>query len=290
MAKLLPYWKEVIFTFTRAQVQRFLETRVKQSRPLKTEWVIAIAEKMQLGMWRLFNPTESPIAFDKDGFLINGRHRLYAFLLTGLPTMRFRVYLNCEPDDFGDFDQDIGVRGAAAAHPGYAHVTRDRKRVRQLCVIARGNPRVRITEAVYRKFLNQTYASELALAANVLPKDTGISRAPFVAAFMYAYATDPIFVTKALRAWILGDETVLPKALMTFREDAISGKVLPSRDGGWKRATHISSLRLLQALYLWHTKQPVNTEFSAKYEGVCYFSRKHQDNAGDNWKKTPPKK
>lgn len=60
------------------------------NRPLRQSLVDRYVRDMQAGRWRL---THQGIAFNVDGVLIDGQHRLWAIVLSGV-TVRLRVFFN----------------------------------------------------------------------------------------------------------------------------------------------------------------------------------------------------
>jgi hypothetical protein len=64
------------------------------NRPLRQPLVDRLARDIKAGQWRL---THQGIAFDTDGVLIDGQHRLWAIVLAATP-VRLRVFFN-EPID-----------------------------------------------------------------------------------------------------------------------------------------------------------------------------------------------
>lgn len=60
------------------------------NRPLKQTLVDRFVRDMQAGRWQL---THQGIAFDADGVLIDGQHRLWAIVLSGVP-VQLRVFFN----------------------------------------------------------------------------------------------------------------------------------------------------------------------------------------------------
>lgn len=71
----------------------FLETNAR-NRTLTTARVNEYAELMRLGM---FMTTHQGIAFDKNGSLIDGQHRLAAIVSSGLPQLMY-VFTGLEPE------------------------------------------------------------------------------------------------------------------------------------------------------------------------------------------------
>lgn len=78
------------------------------NRPLSRAVVVAFAEAMRRGDWLV---THQGIAFDTDGVLVDGQHRLAAVIEAGLP-VDMTVFTEVEPDTFDVLD--TGKRRNAA--------------------------------------------------------------------------------------------------------------------------------------------------------------------------------
>jgi hypothetical protein len=76
---------------------RNAERQRRYSKYMAQKW----ADVMLSGRWKC---THQGLAFDWDGFLIDGQHRLGAVILTGL-TVEMWVHPNCDPDTFDVLDQ-----------------------------------------------------------------------------------------------------------------------------------------------------------------------------------------
>ena len=77
-----------------------LEQNIQNNRKLKMSWVKALADNMQRGTFLL---TSQGIAFDKDGHLIDGQHRLRAVIMSGC-AVPMRVTYGCEHRTVGVID------------------------------------------------------------------------------------------------------------------------------------------------------------------------------------------
>lgn len=278
-----PDWKETFKTFTKGEARDILGTRIQQQRKLQPNWVNALSRKMDLGLWNPFDPSQSPIAFDRNRNLINGQHRLQAFVLSKMDTLTVKIMTGCAPEDFSLFDHDLRIRAKAAAHPGSSNVARDQARIRHTMSLRMGDRHLIMTEPEFEFLATKTYRKELAFAAEAIPKAGNIGRAPFVAPMMYAYRTAPEFFVEAANAWAAGDGT-LPKAVRLFRDSALAGTALP-RDGGGKTATVGASLRMLNALAIWHQKGTFPKRLTTSLAGLRYFSERLRDGAATTWGK-----
>lgn len=81
------------------EATRLLEGN-KNNRPISDKIVQQYAAEMRAGGWR---ETGNPINIDVDGSLLNGQHRLWAIIESGV-TLRFHVIYESDPEAFATFD------------------------------------------------------------------------------------------------------------------------------------------------------------------------------------------
>lgn len=84
------------------------ERRPTNNRTISQHTVRKYATAMAEGRWKLVH---QGIAFDRDGWLIDGQHRLSAIVAAGIP-VPMMVIPNCDPDTFDVLD--TGLRRQAA--------------------------------------------------------------------------------------------------------------------------------------------------------------------------------
>lgn len=84
-----------------ALAEKWLESNYEQQRPLRWSWVEQLAERIRGGRWLL---THQGVAFDINGRLTDGQHRLWAIYEAKLP-VRMNVSYNCPVEAFGVLDQ-----------------------------------------------------------------------------------------------------------------------------------------------------------------------------------------
>ena len=89
---------------TPAIAEKYLAKNFKGNRPLRPASIRDYANKMRAGEWV---PTHQGIAFDQDGFLIDGQNRLSAVLMSGV-TVTMMVTQGLPTDAFKAFD--IGAK------------------------------------------------------------------------------------------------------------------------------------------------------------------------------------
>ncbi len=82
-----------------AEAARMLEKN-GNNRPISDSIVKQYAQDMRDGLWR---ETGNPINVDTDGNLLNGQHRLWAIIESGV-TLKFHVIAETEQDAFATFD------------------------------------------------------------------------------------------------------------------------------------------------------------------------------------------
>jgi hypothetical protein len=93
---------------TPAKAEDWLETANTANRPLARGTVRAFARAMERGDWKV---THQGIAFDSNGVLVDGQHRLAAIIEAGIP-VELTVFTDVAPDTFDVLD--TGKRRNAA--------------------------------------------------------------------------------------------------------------------------------------------------------------------------------
>lgn len=275
-------WKTQWRKFSKEDARRAM-AKFTQDRLQDETWVEALARMMDLGLWDTYSPAQTPIAFDRDGNRINGKHRLAAFLRSRLDEIVFPVITNCRPEDFARFDHDTKIRTRASAFPDIPFVTREQARINWLEKIVSGELNLKVADPVFRHLYLKTWRKQAEWSCDAMKKATENGRAPFVAPFMYAHKLDPEFADAVGRKWINGGDG-LPPALKKMRDSAIrsSGRSMHAIKNDAMRA----SLRLLTALALMHQGKPVPERISDGLSGLRYFSSKLRDGAAGRWDKT----
>lgn len=95
-----PVYQEV--TITPDVAEQYLSSNT-HNRRLQDFSVKKYAEVMRKGLWDEGAPV-APISFDTDGVLINGQHRLWAIIESGV-TLTLTVVTNAKPESFAVIDQ-----------------------------------------------------------------------------------------------------------------------------------------------------------------------------------------
>jgi hypothetical protein len=97
-----PGWAEVIVTPECAAWALQFNTHNRKLRPSHVKWLTSM---MQSGEWRGQHP--SPLAFDVEGVLLDGQHRLHAVLAHGKP-VAISVVTGRPKDSFAYIDSGVG--------------------------------------------------------------------------------------------------------------------------------------------------------------------------------------
>lgn len=95
-----------IMTITPELAKELLENNMPRNRRLSTQTVDSYARIMKAGGWNL---THQGIAFDNDGILVDGQHRLNAVIKANVP-VRMMVTTGVEHHDGEAFNIDVGLR------------------------------------------------------------------------------------------------------------------------------------------------------------------------------------
>jgi len=90
---------QVLETITPDKARDYLRQNIG-NRPIKMMKLKALMSDLQKGQFKL---THQGIAFDRDGVLIDGQHRLKAIAETGIPAPMY-VTRNCDPESFRVID------------------------------------------------------------------------------------------------------------------------------------------------------------------------------------------
>lgn len=279
-----PKWQIKWERITKEQAQTILAKTVTFDRTTKDSWVKALAETMDLGLWVEFSPAQAPIAFDKDGNRINGKHRLQALVLSKLPSLVFPVVRGLEPEDWAMFDQNQRSRLKSAAHPGRDNVSRDRARITWLRAMQTADLSTVMTEPLFDHLAQKTWRKEIEWADEVINRCGGQGRAHYAAAFMYAHRAAPEFTDKTARAWVNGGSG-LPSQLLKVRDVALG---TAKGTGGNRNRNMGQTFKVLTALALMHQGKPLPSKLTPSTAGLRYFSALIRDGAAGRWDKSVP--
>lgn len=276
-----PAWKHTWKTFTKQEAKSILDSHLGLQRRLDEAWVDALTRKIDLGLWEDFDPSQSPVAFDKDRKLINGQHRLRAFLKSKKDTLTALIITGLDPEDYRLFDQETKARVKAMAHSERDNVTRDQARIRHAMILVSGDRKYQLTQAEWAFRMDKTFRKEMAWTSDALAKASGVGRAPFVAPLIYAWRADPEFFTKMGAFWLTGMDPP-NRSFANFRDDALSGKTLPKYGGRMVSGSVTAMFRMLTFLAAAHQKsQP--PRYTATMNGLRYWSERLRDGAWSRW-------
>ena len=95
-----------IETITPAMAKEYLEHNMTNNRRLNTQTVNSYARIMKAGGW---NVTHQGIAFDEDGELVDGQHRLQAIIVANIP-VTMMVTRGVPRHEGEAFNIDVGLK------------------------------------------------------------------------------------------------------------------------------------------------------------------------------------
>lgn len=274
--KAVPQWKVALRLVTREQAKVWL-SKMGQNRKLNESWVVAYQRAMDAGLWDT-DPGRTPIALDNEGRLINGQHRLAAFLRSKLDTLTIMVATNCPPESYETFDQDAFRRGTKQAHLGRQCVSRDMARVKWLEAIISADSNRKITNVLFDELADRKYRRELEWAGEVLPHGGRQGKASYASTLMYVYRVDPDFADTIAKPWANGGAG-LPAQLIRLRDNALATR--PDQ----REAVRVT-LKMLGALACMHQRKPLPSSLQPNLVGLRYFSALAKDGAATRWERS----
>ena len=272
-------------TVTRKQALAWINNPHPQQRPIDERTAVAYADDMKAGQFFGMASWTRNISVDWNDQVIDGLTRMRALVLSGKPSMRFKVERDLDPDDIAGFAIGERARAPKMAYPYLKNANALRARLAAVHVLLRGAG-TRLTPFGFEALVNKTYAAALKDLAPFFASNKGPAASCYAAAFIYIHAADPAFAVRAARAWSSGDG--LPsKEWALFRDGSFSRNRSAARQGGSTRfrLREEFTFRLLWLLKLWHTKQPVPRNFhpNALLEGLGYWSDLMSDSARIAW-------
>jgi hypothetical protein len=161
----------------------WLEAVNTKNRTLSDAHVARLARDMKEGRWRL---THEGIAFDPQGRLLDGQHRLWAVVEAGIP-IEMHVWLNVPPEALMAIDSGKPRRLADILHlgGGFDNVTRADLAVLSVMLGGMGGP-AKLSAAEASEALSR-HACAIAVAVSALPSAKCISNATTRAVLARAY-------------------------------------------------------------------------------------------------------
>jgi len=191
------------------------------NRVIRPRHVIRLADAMKRGMWKT---THQGIAFDVNGRLVDGQHRLMAISQSGV-SVEMAVSFDVPADTFGALDQGerrdlsdilgIGAKQAAIVNGLYEFYFQP-ERMR----LSRGPMRVRSLMPQIRREVYEAFEPEIEMAVKAVtraaPKRALGKRDVFIAAILRLYQTE---------------DAVRQERILTLLHDFTTGKLetLPKR-------------------------------------------------------------
>jgi hypothetical protein len=274
-----PEWKLSFREFTKQSAREALG-RMRMQRTLDVAWAAALGRTMDLGLWESFRPSQKPIALDREGYLINGQHRLTAFVNhSKLETIVFPVVTGCDPKDYAGFDQDEKLRMRNAAHPGRPNVARDMARVRWVEALVQADVDVKLTQPMFAHLADKTWRRQIDWADETIRVARWQGRQAYVAPFMYVHRLDPAFADRIGKSWANGGDA-LPAPLFRLRDEA-----LREAGNGTRNQSLSTSMKMLNALAAMHEGTPVPARLNNNITGLRYFSSRLRDGVAARWEK-----
>jgi hypothetical protein len=125
-----------VVTLDPIQAREWLDNHNTRNRPLNPNTVEMYARVIKDGRWKV---THQGIAFDTNGALIDGQHRLAAIALAGVP-VRIMVTRNVDPDEFSVID--VGRRRTPADALGIAGIEHNRNQIASVARFLRNYDRL----------------------------------------------------------------------------------------------------------------------------------------------------
>lgn len=249
------------------------------NRDLKRSGVKKFVDVIKSGGWKV---THQGIAFDWNGTLLDGQHRLWAIWESGVTVTMYVTY-GMDPDTYMVIDSGPagggGKRslGDAFAVSKWANSRTVAERTRALFTIM--NPARTGSSGPSTKELipfAAAHKAQIEWINAVLPRDkrgivSSLSQATVSAGWMYAYAAAPD-IQRYVHNFKSGANLSGP--LLAFRTSLV-GRIWAASNQADRL---ILSLRTLNVLAATHMNKPLSKIFGSSM-GVDYFSRLAGDNA-----------
>lgn len=125
-----------ILTLEPDEARELLNSTNTRNRPLNPNTVEAYSRIIKEGRWKL---THQGIAFDTNGALLDGQHRLAAIANAGTP-VKIMVTRNVDPDEFSVID--VGRRRTPADALGVAGIEHNRNQIASVARFLRNYDRL----------------------------------------------------------------------------------------------------------------------------------------------------
>jgi hypothetical protein len=268
-----PSLKYGLRTIDKDEARRLLGTTLEQ-RPYDPVHAAGYSRTMDFGLWDTA-AGRVPIGITGEGRVINGQHRLRAFLDSKLTEITFLFVTNCTKEDIRTFDVDGKRRGYKQIVPDLTAPGRDFARVKGLEKILSGNKNVKDTQTVLRHLVTKVYRKQCEWAEGAIANAGGYGKAAYVAALMYVHRSDAEFADAFAKTWASGDG--LDPSARRMRDDALRGQ------GGGAAVGTRTMLRMLNILAYLHQKKAVPTRLSDSLAGLKYWSGLRGDGAARKW-------
>jgi len=279
MTKRIP-WKESIERITKEEATKLLSRPHPSQRKIDPVHVGMLARAMDLGKWDPTDPND-PIQIDRKGCVIDGHHRLTAFIASSLRVLYVRVRRGCDPDLFKRINQGTKARGPAQANPGRSLVKRDSSRVKYLLMIEQGLPNMKLSNPEFLHYADGRFRESLTWAGEALRSEQRPLLAPIVASIMYVRMADKKFGEELAEAWRTGSG--LSPRLQKFRDAIFRGDAISYEGSGNHQTSALRALvEFLHYAMLMHLKHDPKRVVVSQ-AGLKHFSDLIGDGAYSRW-------
>jgi hypothetical protein len=261
---------------TPAMARQWLEKSNTKNRPMKEETVMAFARDMKSGNWLR---THQGIAFDADGRLLDGQHRLAAIVRSGV-TIEMLVTTGLpstvEGKAITTMDAvDRGVPRSIADQLALSHGLKNPKLIVSTATIIAGlchYSRLRkVTMVQILKVIELFQGGiDYALAARARSPFKPLCKSNVVGAIAFAWMADRAAVETFQEGLLTGANLQPTSPVLKLRNFLISDNVLQIPPG---KSSDLALANLtLQALWLVKTNT-VQDRLELKYDGAEYFRK-----------------
>lgn len=237
------------------------------NRHVRIPQVMKIVHDIKHNNWR---SNAEAIKFDWFGRLMDGQHRLWAIVESGV-TIETLVAFNVNPEAADTMNSGVTdtVQDFARRHDGVAYAERVAAWARTWYMI-NGSRHPKLTNAQFKEW-REKHAVEInwALATCVEGKTScTATTAPVVGAMMFAHQTNPSMVTEFAKV-LISDEGLVAKTPVFVLHNFLYKTLRNHRDTGY----HIT-LKTLQALYH-HVRGTSVSYLTGSDQAVAFFAKAH---------------
>jgi hypothetical protein len=257
---------------------RKLLKKARKNRPIRMGHVKYLAQRMRNGEWFICDP----LAFDDEGYLIGGSHRLKAVILFGgyvvFPTMHGVA------DGFRDASNtQSGTKlGSELRKNGFTNYNQKSSAVNLAVELLAGKKVVPIKEAPEYAEWAKVFKGISPVVDRVVKSKGGWRKAAIIGALVYAYNTNPEAVMSFTEKLVTGAGLKATEPVYVLREwylAYVQSKVHGKAGGGDERVV-VYTHRVLIALHAQLERKKVTSletiTKTAGVEAVEYFKEANQ--------------